>query len=140
MNDKKLYAFFFAFVLLFTMTVGIAVFRGPIRNVTRAGQDIVSIERSVLLASTLESSISGTPVTITVFVRNKDGRTLDSKAVSLSTTLGSLDVSQGLTDKYGRVIFKLSSRVPGEALISGVIDGQQTSQPLTIKFSEQPNN
>ena len=134
MNDKKLYAFFFAFVLLFAMTIGVAVFRNPIRNVTRAGQDIVAIDHSILLASTLEPKINTEPVIITVFVRNKEDRSLESKAVVLTASLGSLDQTQGLTDKYGRVVFKLSSRVPGESRITGTIDGKNTLQSLTVKF------
>jgi hypothetical protein len=134
MNDKKLYAFFFAFVLLFCLTIGVAVFRNPIRSVTRAGQEIVAVDHSVILASTLESPVAGAPVAITVFVRNKEDRTLDAKPVTLSASLGSLDMTQGLTDKYGRVVFKLSSRAPGESKITGTIDGQPMAQPLTVKF------
>lgn len=140
MNDKKLYAFFFAFLVLFSLTVGVAVFRNPIRNITRAGQDIVDIRKSVLLADKLEALAGKDMVSVTVFVRNSESRSLENKPVTLSASLGSLDVSRSLTDRYGRSVFRLTSKVPGEVVLTGTIDGVQITQPLTVKFLANSTN
>ena len=91
MNDKKLYAFFFAFLLLFSLTIGVVVFRDPIRNVTRAGQDTVDVSKSVVLSDKLEAVVSKDTVAITVFVRNTEGRALDNKPVILATEIKASD-------------------------------------------------
>lgn len=137
MNDKKLYAFFVAFLILFSLTVGIAVFRNPIKNISQAGQDVVDVNQSVTIVDKLEATAPSDTVQITVFVRNKDGRELDNKPVQLSTTLGTFSQNNLVTDKYGKAVFRLTSRTAGQATVTGTIESQPMTQPLSIKFSNK---
>jgi len=136
MQDKKMYLFFAVFIVIFILTFGFVLFGDNIRLFTRASQNVVSLNKSLMIASSLETTVKDVKgVTITVFARNEEGFALANKKVQISTNLGSFISSEETTDNYGKVVFVLNSQFPGEASIKTTIDSKLLPYELKIKFS-----
>lgn len=135
MQDKKINLFTFVFIALFVLIMVTALFSNNIRTFTRASQATVSIEKSVIITSLLQTTTSNPAgIAITVFVRNDKGLTLENKKVDIQTTLGQFDKVTAISDKYGKASFILVSTIPGDAKITATVDNLPLTQPLTIKF------
>lgn len=135
--DKKLGALLTLLVLLFSFFITYVVFNKQIKTFTRASEEFnPSAEKSLIFAWPLTAKADGKEkVMINVFVRNEKNQPLSNKVVSLSTTLGQIDVNTQTTDKSGKTTFNLLSNETGIAKIEAVIDNKtQLKQSITIKF------
>ncbi len=99
-----------------------------------------SPKNSLLLVYPLMTAADGSSkVRIDVFVRNdnkdKEPEPLGNKKVRLSSTLGSLDKTEFISDKNGQATFYLSSDTPGVAEVSAIVDDTIVlNQKVTVEF------
>lgn len=79
---------------------------------------------------------------ITVLVTNLNGRALAGKKVQMSTTVGSLDIVDGVTDAQGKFVttLKISSSdvapgASGQAVVTAFVEGASGSAVVTVGSS-----
>ena len=100
------------------------------------GSGDYSPENSYLFASPLSSVANSTDkIRITVFVLNSQGRGVANTEVRLSKSPELVtDQINSLTDTYGRAIFDLTTRVPGQYPIEAIVGSQKVGEGITISF------
>lgn len=144
--DKKLFSLVLLFFVSFVIFSSLVVFNKPLTQFTRAREDTTaSAQESLIISRKSDGSAIIEPLVadgtdgaeITVFVRNSSKRNLDSKAVTVTTSLGQIrESTQNTVD--GKAIFHLSSPIPGQATLTvTVADGSESVQLLqkpTINF------
>ncbi len=136
MSDQKLNIVFAAFLVVFITISYLAITNKRLPVFTRAANTDVDINKSMIIANKLEAMANGTDFsTLTVFVRNSEGITLENKSVTMSSSLGYLDRQNSVTDKYGQAIFTIKSSDAGSANVTASIEGTPLSTGLVIKFS-----
>lgn len=126
--------FFVAFVLFFTATT----FSDRIATFTRAKEESnPSATDSLMFYWPPTAPADGkTAVQINVFVRNSKKLPLASKKVDLNTSLGIVLLATATTDSSGKATFSLTSKVPGVANITALVDNQvELTQKISVKFN-----
>lgn len=136
--DRKLVGLSVLFFVVFVSFVGYLFLSGnPNTSVTRASNinTTVSTNDSLVFAWPLLIPADGeTQSTVTIFVRNSNGQGIPSKNISVSTTLGTFDVSTGVTNSEGRVDFTLTSSELGIAEVTAQADNLALSRSVTVEF------
>lgn len=137
--DKRFTGLIFLFLLSFGLFFILVVFNKPISRLTRAKEETdVSAEKSGILAFPVQLKADGVSASdITVFVRNGKGEVLANKSVRIKNSLGEIqDVTTDENLKKGIGIFKVTSKTPGIAKITAVVDGSEISSSVTVEFIE----
>ncbi|MBI2641774.1 Ig-like domain-containing protein [Candidatus Roizmanbacteria bacterium] len=136
--DKKLTGLILIFILTFSVFSALLVFREPITQYTRAKEDITpDAAKSTILAWPINDiKATGSDVSnISVFVRSINGRPLENKSVSLSSSIGTVNAISDTTNKNGEAKFTLSSSSPGVAEVLATVQPDiQLTQKVSIEF------
>ncbi|NTU47308.1 hypothetical protein HGA88_06835 [Candidatus Roizmanbacteria bacterium] len=124
------------FFLTFAFFAVMVLLREPLKNITRAKEDLATSEKNSLLFAwplTLKAG-ADTSSKITVFVRSTNGKPLSNKEVSLSSTIGNVTPSSVVSDKEGKAEFTLSSPISGVANVEATADNLKVLQKVSVKF------
>lgn len=139
--DNKFIGLISIFFLVFGVFISVLFFNKNIATLTRAKEDTLpSTEKSIILVYPLTVNADGkTTATVTVFVRNSKGDSLEAKPVTLTSSLGALDGGQQsltkATEKSGQSVFTLTSTEAGTAQLKAVINGTvPTSNTASVNF------
>jgi hypothetical protein len=135
--DKKLVSLMVVFVLIFALFVSSVVFKDSIKTFTRAAtESVVSSDKSLIFSwpKTIKADGKET-ASVDVLVRNAETTPVANKHVVLSTTVGTINNNNQLTDKLGHATFSISSDTKGVAEISATVDGStQLINKVSVKF------
>jgi hypothetical protein len=114
----------------------VLLFNDNLTTITKAKDELVpSTEKSLILAYPLSLQAGNGSSKVTVWVRNKEGKGIPNQPVSLTTSLGTLDISSLNSDGQGRAIFSLTSSTPGTATLNATIAGTITpSNTVSVVF------
>lgn len=135
--DKKLIGLSTLFVLAFLVFTGYVFFSGSFNVLTRAAVENTnpSEQNSLIFAWPLSLPADGQSSSeVTVFVRNVDGKGLEGKQVTLTTSVGSFQAGSAVTDTDGKAIFNLTSSSPGVAEIDAMVDNKKLLRKITVEF------
>lgn len=135
--DKKLIGLSILFVAAFLVFTGYVFFSGSFNVLTRASVENTnpSEQNSLIFAWPLSVMADGTSTSeVTVFVRNTDGKGIEGKQVTLTTSIGSLQSGSAITDTDGKAVFNLSSETPGVAEINAMVDNKKLLRKITVEF------
>ena len=124
------------FLLSFALFLSLVFINQTVGNDTRASNSLKpSVNTSFILSFPLE--VVGTePSTITVFVRDEDTKPLPNRAVTLSSSIGSINTPNLITDGDGKATAEFTcNNVPsGIAQINAIIDDTLSlTKTVTIK-------
>jgi len=90
----------------------------------------INVDKTNLTANGIDTA------TYTVTVKNKKGEVIAGQLVNWATNFGTLSSSSGTTDTRGQLQVKLTSTVPGQAIVSAEIAGQiVTASPVTFNVN-----
>ncbi|MCX6733032.1 MAG: Ig-like domain-containing protein [Candidatus Roizmanbacteria bacterium] len=135
--DKKLGGLLLVFFLLFTVFASSILFSTQLSSITRAKEDYVpSAKASLLFAYPLLVKADGTTKsTISVFIRSDKGMPVKDRKVTITATIGQLNMAEVTTDEKGKATATLTSTAKGISVIGAAIDGTlKMTQPLSITF------
>jgi len=101
-----------------------------------------SLSNSYLFGAPLSAVADGqTKIRVSAFLLNDEGRGVPEKQISLDVvpkgeTSGSPQVKdvQPVTDKFGKAVFEVSSTFSGQYVATGVVDGMEIPQTVTLTF------
>lgn len=132
--DRKFIGLFIVFFVMFAFFSVFVLARNQIQTFTQASEDKTpSASASVVLAWPLETKV-GTQSTITAFVRSQSGKPISNHTVSFSSSIGSIQNNQGVSDDNGKVEALLLCTQQGIAEIDAIIDNATTiDQKITIE-------
>ncbi|OGK31629.1 hypothetical protein A3F29_00055 [Candidatus Roizmanbacteria bacterium RIFCSPHIGHO2_12_FULL_33_9] len=136
--DKKLLSLVILFIATFIFFVAILFFNEPLSQLTRATEETQpSPETSLIFAWPLTVKADGTQSSqINVFIRNDKNKLITNKRVELRSSLGDIKNIIVSSDTNGKTTFELTSKVPGTADVTAVVEGIKIKNALTIKFVE----
>jgi hypothetical protein len=135
--DKKLLTISSLLIITFLVFTGYLLFNGPISNFTRAANQggSVSPSNSLVFAWPLTIAADGRSTSsVTVFLRDGEGRGIAQQRVTISTTIGSIDSETKVTDPDGKVVFEIFSTTPGVANLEFFIDNRKLEKSITVQF------
>lgn len=133
--DKTLLGLVALFFVAFAVFMTFFFFNDQITTAARASNQSVSPQRSLVFAWPLNVKADGKEKsTISVFVRDEDGRAVADKNVRLTSTLGQLSSQSARSDKLGKVEVTLTSAQPGLAEIEAFVDNTPIRTKISIKF------
>lgn len=135
--DKRLGGLLLVFFLLFTVFATTVLLNKEIITLTRAKEDYApSVSSSLLFAYPLLLKADGAAKsTINIFVRSDKGMPVKDQKLTVSASLGNLDISEITTDEKGKATVNLTSTTPGTAVVQAFIGGTlKMTQTLSIKF------
>jgi hypothetical protein len=78
-----------------------------------------------------------TSAAITVSVL-ADGNPSEGTAIELSSTLGALSATSGVSDTNGQLVVTLTASEAGEATVTAVVDGKSEDAKVTFTAAPQP--
>lgn len=105
-----------------------------IRSIARAREEFTpDPAKSVMLCQPLQLP-AGQNTIISIFARNDQERGIPNKTAVLTTTLGTITLSNSKTDKNGKAEFRLTSQASGSAEIGAAIEGVQLNTKCTVVF------
>lgn len=125
------------FFLSFTLFTTIVVFNKPLTQFTSAKEEFLPSEKdSLIFAWPLTAKADGkSAVTITVFLRNTNGKPLNNKSVALTASLGKLREPTVQSNADGKAEFQLTSDTSGIAQIEAVANNSiKLDQKISVKF------
>ena len=95
-----------------------------------------SVENSYMFVSPLRAKANNTErIRVTVFILNDQGLGVPGKPVEISRNPGiAIEVSQGLTDDYGKAVFDVTSANPGEYYLEVTVEGRLLPQRAHLSF------
>lgn len=95
-----------------------------------------SIDNSYLFISPLKAKANGQEkIRITVFVLNNQGLGVLGKKVEIDNDKNlKIEITQGLTDNFGKAVFDISSNMGGEYYLEVKVDGKALSQKAHLSF------
>src|SRR3989344_2738418 len=136
--DKKLLSLVILFIATFIFFIAILFFNEPLSQLTRATEETQpSPETSLIFAWPLTVKADGTQSSqINVFIRNDKNKLITNKRVELRSSLGDIKNIIVSSDTNGKTTFELTSKVPGTADVTAVVEGIKIKNALTIKFVE----
>jgi len=136
--DKKLLSLVILFIATFIFFVAILFFNEPLSQLTRATEETQpSPKTSLIFAWPLTVKADGTQSSqINVFIRNDKNKLIANKRVELRSSLGDIKNIIVSSDTNGKTTFELTSKVPGTADVTAVVEGIKIKNALTIKFVE----
>jgi len=135
--DKKLGSLLVVFFLLFTIFASSVLFNRQLSSITRAKEDYAPSEKSSLLFAypLLLKADGATKSTISVFVRSDKGMPVKDQKISVTASIGHLNMSEVTTDDKGKASVTLTSSTPGISIIGATIGGSlKIAQPLSVTF------
>lgn len=122
-------------LLILTLTVYLV--NQQTRLTGRAAQEgTLSLENSYVFASPLMASANGEEkIRITIFALDSQGVGVWGKSVQIGQAQNLLAESiQSVTDRVGKAVFDVSSRIAAEYLIEVQIDGKTLPQEIKVIF------
>jgi len=107
-----------------------------LRSRAAVSQASFSVDNSYLFVSPLRAKANGQEkIRLTVFVLNNQGLGVLGKEVFISRDPALLvDIIQGQTDSFGKVVFDIASKKAGEYYLEVSIDGQKLPQKARLSF------
>ena len=134
--DRTLFNMMIVFFLSVGLFASYVLLNKPLTRLTRASTEgTPSAQNSLMFAWPLKVSADGkTPITITVFARNYNGRAIPGKSVTLTTNFGKLQQTTITTDTEGKSLFRITSDSPGVAEIKAMIDNIEVQRTISVKF------
>lgn len=133
--DKKLVGLVAVFLLVFSVFMGLLVFNNQFARFIRASQSDASCPNTFVFAQTLNAAINES-VAISVFVRDSQDDGVAQTMVSCTTTLGTLNNPQAVSNDLGIAKFTLTSPTLGTATVSCTIPKcGQIANSVTISFN-----
>ncbi len=135
--DKKLLTISSLLIITFLIFTGYLLFSGPIGNFTRAANQggAASPSNSLVFAWPLTVPADGRSTSsITVFLRDSEGRGISQQKVTIAASIGVADETTKVTDPDGKVIYKLSSTTAGVANLDFFIDNRKLEKSITVQF------
>lgn len=135
--DKKLGGLLVIFFLLASLFITTIVFNKQVLRFIRASEEVVpSVRSSLLFAYPLLLKADGaSKSTINVFIRSEKGIPIKNQRVLVTSSLGTVDVPDSVTNEQGKVTYQLTSTEVGVAEIEALINGsEKIAQKLSIKF------
>jgi hypothetical protein len=135
--DKKFVLLMIVFFLVFGVFITSTLLNKQIANITRASTETYpSSQTSLIFAWPLDVSLAERKTSeVNIVVRNGNNNNLGNQTVKLETDFGTLDQSEKITDKSGKVNFILTSNVEGTANLSATINNTiPLSQKISVKF------
>lgn len=134
--DKRLLWMSVLFFVAFAVFTGYVFFNGSINRITRAAEDTApSLQQSLIFAWPLTVEANGNAETeVSVFIRNNDNKALDAQLVKISSSLGTVQEGQILTDAEGKATFHVSSEAVGVAQIEAFVDNRRLLRNITVQF------
>lgn len=136
--DTKLIGLLSIFFLVFGVFMTVLLFNDNLTTITKAKDELIpSSEKSIILAYPLSLQAGNGQSKVTVWVRNKEGKGIPNQPVTLTTSLGTLDIQALNSDGQGRAIFTLSSQTAGTATLNATIAGTvNPSNTVTVEFTQ----
>lgn len=136
--DKKFILLMVLFFAVFGVFVTTTLFNKNFTGLARASTETDPSPQASLIFAWPLTVKSGDKVDVNVFVRNANNSPLDKKQVKLVTNFGLINGTQESTiesDKVGKASFVLTSKVPGIAELTSIINGNvELNQKITVKF------
>lgn len=135
--DKKLLALGILLIVTFIIYILVAVAKIPLFSFTEAANDNrpISLTSSLIFAWPLEVKADNEENTeITVFIRDKDGKGIPEKQVTISSTIGDILGNPSITDSQGKAVFTITSATNGVAEIEAMVDNRKLQNNVTVKF------
>ena len=135
--DKKLIGLSTLFIIALLVFTGYVFFSGSFNVLTRASVENItpSEQNSLIFAWPLSLAADGKSTSeVTVFVRNTDGKGLEGKQVTVTTSVGSFQAGSAVTDTDGKALFNVSSQSPGVAEINAMVDNKKLLRKITVEF------
>jgi len=135
--DKKLGGLLVIFFLLASLFITTIVFNKQVLRFIRASEEVVpSTKTSLMFAYPLLLKADGvSKSTINVFIRSEKGMPIKNQRVLVTSSLGTIDVPDSVTNEQGKVNYQLTSTEVGVAEIEALINGsEKLTQKLSVKF------
>lgn len=135
--DRKLLILGIIFFVAFISFVSVVFLDEPIARFTRAADPNTrpSPQTSLIFAWPLDLAADGKAKSdITVFIRDRNGRGLEGQRVRITTSLGTLNRSNAITDNTGKAIVSLTSSDPGIANIDAFVDNTKLLRTISVQF------
>ncbi len=121
--DKKLTGLMSVFLLSFALFLSLVFLNTNLGRGARASSALKpSAETSFMLAFPLELNASE-PSTVTIFVRDPETKPIPQRSVAVSSTIGNLNPSTGITDTDGKITAQFTcNNQTGIAQLNAIID------------------
>lgn len=105
-------------------------------TLTRASSsgDVVSAGSYLLGKRILAKADGKDACEVNVFLQDKNGQGVEGKTVELTGMTGGIEPLNTLSDKNGKISFKLTSTVEGQFKINALYAGQQLPQTIVVTF------
>lgn len=119
-----------------TSTVaGVATVTATVGNVSPVTGTVSfeAVAASITLETETSSAETGSTVNLTAFVVDHNGQPMQGQLVTLTTTGGTLSVSQVLTDSSGKGTFTLTSSAAVSATVTATTNGYSDTADVTFE-------
>lgn len=95
----------------------------------------VVVSGSYLLGEKILAKADGMDVNkVNVFLQDKNGIGVEGKTVEITGMTDGVEMVNSLSDKNGKISFKLTSKVEGQFKINALYGGQQLPQTIVVTF------
>lgn len=134
-RDSKFPLMVYGVLILAILVGGYVLFTGPLSTFTHAVVPLSASETNTTInAYPLTIKADGkTQSKIDLFVANSDSLPVPNKSVVASSTIGTLNPTNALTDKMGHVSYVLTMEEPGIATIQFTVDRVLLGKQITVQ-------
>jgi len=136
MKKNIIFLIIFLLTLIFFSLFFVLYQVGFLKIRASASQASFSVDNSYLFISPLRAKANGEEkIRLTIFVLNNQGLGVLGKNVFLSPDYAlSIEIIQGQTDSFGKAVFDITSKKPGEYYLEVSIDGKNLPQKARLSF------
>lgn len=135
--NKAILGLILFFIVLLVFASLFFVYQGKyIISKASVSRQSFSVENSYMFVSPLKAKANNIErIRVTVFILNDQGLGVSGKPVEISRNSSiTIEVSQGLTDDYGKAVFDVTSANPGEYYLEVTAEGKVLPQRAHLSF------
>lgn len=135
--NKAIFGLIMVLIILLVFASLFFVYQGKyIISKASVSRQSFSVENSYMFVSPLRAKANNTErIRVTVFILNDQGLGVSGKPVEISGNPNiTIEVSQGLTDDYGKAVFDVTSANPGEYYLEVTAEGKILPQRVHLSF------